>query len=687
MKKNLLLALLLLFSALGHALTSGSWYTISVNSKGIIIPEASVSNNVPLMIYTQTPVPSHMWQLTDNGDGTVSFMEGYMNSYLCYSVFLRAGTKITARSALTKRTYGAWVLKPVDGKADTYYISVPDGTLVIGVDSKEDGGRMTLVDPATASPELTQWTIREYSGKVSTSFDTDARDAIMNAFISHYYHTAVVGSVLGSGGWWGDAEMFETILDAFETTGDKTYQTYFQRLVSNFVSRNRTDWSYNQYNDDITWMVLACIRGYKYFNSSTYLNYAKNNFDKMYERALETGGALRWNQEKKNWYGSNSCINGPATVAACYLYEITGDAAYLDKAKSIYAFQRSKLFNATTGQVYDSGSWDSSWTTFTVGNQWASTYNQGTMLGAATKLYILTGEAKYKTDADRIWDYTRKNLCNSIGIIHVCQTATGDLCGFKGILMRYVRLYGQTFNHEDVMDWMAKNAWFAYQNANSKGIIWSKWLTKTTEDFKDGTNSFYNDAFGASTAVSVAFNAHINRRFIKDAYTSIGAEVFDDIKFMQISPNFDDDGVTPNTTRTIKGYICFKNVDFGSYAATKAKLRLYSSSNGGAYRLYADKISDATLIGTVDGLSLGWNSYEIPITETTGIHSIYAVPESIYATMFHTMQFDNTASGIESVASGADANGADAVYNIAGQRLAEPRSGISIVNGRKVVLK
>lgn len=687
MKKILLFALLILTSAMTYAVNSGSWYAITINGKGIIIPRASLVNNTQLEIWTQTNVPSQLWQCVDNGDGTISLKSGYLTNYLCRFGTVRAGARVTGRTEATKRNYGDWVLKPVEGKADTYKIATTGGKCVVGVSSKEDEAVLTLVDPAVTSAELTEWTFTEYTGYVPTSFDEQARDAVVDNYMAHYYHNAPVGHVLGNGGFWGDAEMFETILDAFETTGNKKYQTYITELIKNFTARKFTTWRYNSYNDDITWMVLACIRAYKFFDVSAYKTYAKKNFDLMYERAVQPGGSLRWKEGDDSHYGSNSCINCPATVAACYLYEMTGDESYLEKAKSVYAFQRAHLFNSATGQVYDSGSWNESWSTYTMGNAWASTYNQGTMLGAATKLYLLTGDEMYKRDADKVWEYTYNHLTNNFHIVHVCQTATGDLCGFKGILMRYVRLYGQTFDREDVFKWMEKNAWFALQNANSKGVIWSKWLTKTTENFKDGDKNFYNDAFGASTAVSVAFNAHVNRRFKKDAYSLIGAEVFDDIQFMQISDTMDDDNVTPNTTKANKGYICFKNVDFGSEGATNATLRLYSVGDGSGYELYVDRISPDKKIGTVQNVKKDWNSYDIEVTKTAGVHTLYAVPTGSYYTMFHNIIFSNSTNGISRTETSERMEAEPAVYNLAGQRLAKPQKGINIINGRKVVIK
>ncbi len=687
--RNIFFSLFLLLVVLPSAaatLEPGTWYAITIDGKGINIPNGATADRTALALWTQTNVPSQLWRYTVNDDGTATFQEGYMNYFLCYSAGTRReGTTIVARSEGTKSSYGNWLLSAVDAAAGTYRLTTTDGAYCVGVTAVADDAAVVLREAATAEAALTTWTFTPYDGEVPTYYNEVARDAIFDGFMGHYYHSTSSGYVLGAGGWWGDAEMIETILDTFETTGEKTYQTYAQRLITNFLTRNGADWTYNAYNDDITWMVLAAIRAYKYFGSAAYLSYAKDNYDKMYARALESDGALRWCEDSQYRSGSNSCINCPAVIAACYLYELTADAAYLDKAQSTYAFQRAHLYNASTGQVYDSGSWDAAATTFTVGNEWASTYNQGTMLGAATKLYRLTGDDQYRADAVNIYTYAYDNLTNSDKIINVCQTATGDLCGFKGILMRYVRLFAQTVGEEEPLRWMEKNAWYALQKANSAGVIWSKWLTKTPEDFMDGADDFSNDAFGASTAVSVAFNAHVNRLFTKDAYDYIYAQYFDDIQFMQLSATHDDDADSANTTAATDGYIAFTNVVFGSTSATAALLRAATTGATGSVHIYLDTISPAMLIGTVPVSATTWDTYTIDITPTTGTHTVYLVPAGDGGVQMRFLRFTNSSDGIQPLARQQERPAPQGTYNLLGQALPHTMKGINIVNGKKVV--
>ena len=127
-----------------------------------------------------------------------------------------------------------------------------------------------------------------------------------------------------------------------------------------------------------------------------------------------------------NEQGTNSCINGPAAVCACYLAIAQADDSYYEKAKKTYLAERATLFEMSngkpTGKVWDS--YDQGNKSY---NYWASTYNQGTCLGAAIMLYNHYGEQMFKDDADAIIKWSEAHMANSKGIIHVCQTVSGDL--------------------------------------------------------------------------------------------------------------------------------------------------------------------------------------------------------------------------------------------------------------------
>ena len=698
-KKFISLSVLLLsLVAVQAAPTVGKTYRIVISKKSMFVKDASLNPNDDVVLWTETDVPAQRWMLEKTTDGKYAFRNLYSKLYLAAKSTPAAGVTLVQNSGSVKSTTGAWNIKPVEGLTDVYTISAGDNEgLCIGIDqAAADGNQLKLVEPATVEKaNYVYCSIIE--DEVPTAFDAAVRDEMVQGFINqHYKKAADGGHILGKGGWWGDAEMFEVILDAFETTGDKKYQTYFRELYNNFLIRNNSDWTYDEFNDDITWMVLACIRAYKYFGDEEYLKVARFNFDNMYQRAAkQPHGTLIWKQSQPNPLSTNSCINGPAIVAACYLGEMTGEKEYYDKALSIYAGQRQLLFDAKTGQVYDSRAWNADGSIANEGfNSWASTYNQGTMLGAATMLYKYTGEKKYKQDADAVYRYTCNKLTNDKKIISVCQTINGDLCGFKGILMRYVRRYAEDLDRKLALQWIAKNAWHAYQNRmknRTHRVTWSAWLTKTAQNLRrqenGGITDVSDDPVGQSTAVSAAVNAHINGLYDKNASQQIGVEFFDEIQWLQLAEKSSDDD-TPETTVSSRdgAYIAFKHVDFGSNAVSKLLLRAKATASDAKIQVYVDNISSETLVAVSKGpLPTSWDNLVLDASKSlSGVHTVYIVLTKGVA--LQSFSAYSTPSGIHAstLQPRSDSN---YIYNLQGVRVSTPLKGIYIQNGRKFIVK
>jgi hypothetical protein len=456
--------------------------------------------------------------------------------------------------------------------------------------------------------------------------------------------------------------MMETILDAYETTGKQEYKTMFEEVYEHFVSYpagwgqsgNGQEWQWNEYNDDIAWAVLASVRACLMFgqhpNSNiNYLTIAKNNYDRMYSRALLPGGTLRWKETPAGNRGSNSCINGPAEVAACYLGVATGDESYFEKAKDLYAKQRQYLYEPATGKVFDSGSWNEAYTTFTVGNGWVSTYNQGTFLGAALMLYNHYGTEQYKNDAHKIVEWTRKDLCNARGVVRVCGSGD-DLQGFKGILMRYLRRYVVDLAVPEKVEWLQRNALHAYNNRNSKGIIWTAWWEKSAENFvfSDGYN-FANAPFGCSTAVSAAFNAPLSAALIiKNAFETIEAENFDYLKGVFVERTDDTTAVVSIPANNY--YTAYSNVDFGDEEATGMEFLVLAGRQAGrTIEIRLDSIS-GTLLGTltIPNAVSGWVTADCSIASVGGRRNIYLVYRGS-GFKIDNFRFTKAATGIENV--------------------------------------
>lgn len=629
---------LLFTAASALALESGQVVRIVNRSKTLSVQNSSLDANKPIEMWTETGTNSQRWTVLDTGRGTLQFVNVYTGYYLGIASTASKGSPMVQITKAQSATRGSWELVPVEGKENTYVLYMGTSRrLALSADATEtDGAPATLQIPADSVMSQMEWTVEVVEAQPNHLTEA-IRDDMMEKWKAHYYHKADVGYVIGKGGWWGDAEMFEVVLDALETTGDPQYATMFDNLYQNFCKRNGTDWNGNEYNDDIAWMCIACIRAYLLTGKVEYRTRAKSNFDKMYARANAYGdGTLVWKQGNT---GTNSCINGPAAVCACYLGIALNQKSYYDKAIYIYSGHRSKLFNINSsgvfnGHVYDSYSTEEN----KVSNTWASTYNQGTSLGAAVMLYNYTGNVQYKNDADAIMSWTAANHANSYGIVKVCQTVTGDLTGFKGILMRYVRRYAADLGHPEYYDWLAKNAYHAWNNRNSKGISMSAWLHKTTEDFNysDG-GSFATDGVGAFTALSAAFNAHLGVVDRHNAYTRIEAENFNFLRGTPVEEGDDEDGTRIAKKMKNLQYIGYRNVDFGSRFASDIRIRVNLLRQSASFKIYADDPTKGMLLATIDTSDVqttgSWAEAVVPLERPiSGVHDIYVVASGISGT-------------------------------------------------------
>jgi len=495
------------------------------SDKILSVENSSKSGNAVIRTYTRSNVNSQRWRAIDEGGGSFAFQNVYSGYYMSSSgsgVMQITGVNATAK----------WTLVPVEGEDNSCYLTNMAGKY-LRMSADIEGFPVTFMaksDNPYEKGEIWKFVKTE---DIPNTFTAEMRDEIMNNWKEKFYLPATfnptftsgsatpVGHVIESPGFWSVAENMEIILDAYETTKNDEYRDMYNEVFDNFKA-TQGNWQNNNFNDDLAWLILGMVRAHLLFGdqSRNYGALAKQYFDFVYNRALLTNseciaGLLRWQQ---GTHSTNSCVNGPMEVAACYVAIATGDDSYYTKAKNIYQLQRQYLTNLSTGggQVYDS--WNCNDNSY---NNWSSTYNQGTFLGAAVMLYQRYGDSDngtattYKSDAQKIVDFSMGTyFCDNNGIIKVC-TSGADLIGFKGILMRYVRKYFeeiQGVNVDKYKNWMMANALHAYNNRNSKGLTWTDWPNRSAEaDYypymNNGvvTNQIF-DAFGTGTVVSAAVN-------------------------------------------------------------------------------------------------------------------------------------------------------------------------------------
>ena len=617
-------------------ITNGATYTIVSAYNGKAITQTDLSTFYANCVVWNTDAMSDLarWTLKETGD-----------YYNITNVVSGKSIKITGKNSGDNMDLNGndnsdnyrWKLVPITSGtySGCYYIvsavkndnGEEEYAEIISDDDKKnkDGAQVRLWTKAkSVDYEPRQiWRIQK-SDAENSSFTEAMADKALEAFKNKYYvKNSTTGYDSLGGGFWGIAEVMEAMLDGYETTGKSIYRDMFQNTYKDFIARNGDYWSNNDFNDDIAWAVLDSVRAYLLFGDQSYLDIAKKNWDFMYKRGTEgrTDGMIRWSHENGRGDGTLSCINGPATVGACYLAIATGDDSYYTKAKRVFdAWRNSSLYvreGDDAGHVWDSA-----------GNAWRSTYNQGTFLGAAIMLYEKYGTQQYYDDACNVMANTVKNLCYN-NILKEENTNSGDLSGMRGILMRYMRKFIVDFNKGEYLSFFKDNARVAWMNSNSKGIMQCAWQGKASEDATW-------DSFAAYNAISLMANMPTYAENLqRDAYSNIEAEDLDYCKGL-ISEN---SGGTSGG-RSLGGvkngnYAAYYNIDFGETGASKLTFK-YSKSTEKEdakgtleFRLGSTTgplIAKASIENT--GTWQNWKEVTIDTARITGVQNVYIVFKS-----------------------------------------------------------
>lgn len=261
--------------------------------------------------------------------------------------------------------------------------------------------------------------------------------------------------------FWLTAHAWETIMDAYLRTGKTSvqYRQQIKDVYDGFIKQHGTDWTQNDYNDDIAWWIIACTRAYEITGETRYLTQAKAQFDWVYgtQRDLVNGGIWWKNNEHRE---KNSCVVQPMIISAANLARDLNDPSYRAKAESLYAWQRKTLVDAGTGKVYDNIKTDGSRSSY------SSTYNQGTWIGSA----VLLG---HLDDARKAADWTKANMCNSAGVFR--ESGQGDVGGFKLIGSRYITGLSRLPGQQAYAAWMDANATRVWENRRADGVMGYDW--------------------------------------------------------------------------------------------------------------------------------------------------------------------------------------------------------------------
>ncbi|MDB5328205.1 MAG: putative glycosyl hydrolase [Phycisphaerales bacterium] len=108
----------------------------------------------------------------------------------------------------------------------------------------------------------------------------------------------------------------------------------------------------DRYYDDNAWLVLDFLEGYELTGDKTLLKRARDTMKFILSGEDDKlGGGIYWHEQRKE--SKHTCINAPAAVCALRLYQITGEKSYLAIGQRLYDWTKAKLQDPADGLYAD----------------------------------------------------------------------------------------------------------------------------------------------------------------------------------------------------------------------------------------------------------------------------------------------------------------------------------------------
>jgi len=234
-------------------------------------------------------------------------------------------------------------------------------------------------------------------------------------------------------GYWTYAQILDAVLDGVERTGGKHFAGLIRALYEGQSARGFSSDHY----DEEAWLTLALMRAYDLTSDARYLTTAETIYKDVMTRWDTTccGTHLGGIWGDKNKTSKTTAANAGPALAGVRLAKRTGNSAYLDFAKKVYAFWWSDMVDQATFAIYDHLNTDGSPAAGTL------TSNHGLMMAVALELNTVTGEAHYLTEANGFGAYLSAHgtKTSSAGpLLDDGSPCTGDCTASKGIGYRYL---------------------------------------------------------------------------------------------------------------------------------------------------------------------------------------------------------------------------------------------------------
>lgn len=407
-----------------------------------------------------------------------------------------------------KSTPNPILLNAVKGAEQTLSIIVPTNERysISVVAINKAGIKSTAVSASatpffTTAPDLTPVFLKRadtmMSALVKLYLDGKARD-IWSSNYPHkdgFWDGAAV--IWGHGGAFSGYAAFKEAAEAYPAYKNKIATSYDTRLLTGIDKFRNTAAGMaeayavypgtgdERFYDDNIWVGIDMTDLYTLTKTPGYLTRAKIVWNFVLQGTdSKMGGGVYWKE-----YGNskNTCSSAPAAVLAAKLYLATNDATYLQSAKDLYAWTKSKLQDPSDYLYWDNVrlSDESNPNSPLIVSKEKYTYNSGQPMQAAALLYNITKDPAYLKDAQNIAQAAYRRWFvpfNSYTLGESFRILEPGHVWFQAIMFRgfielykidgnktYVRAYQKTLN----------NAWLSNARNKTTSLI--------NGDFRGGT--------------------------------------------------------------------------------------------------------------------------------------------------------------------------------------------------------
>lgn len=263
-----------------------------------------------------------------------------------------------------------------------------------------------------------------------------AQNAKTSAAILQTWYSQSSGLYASPSGWWNAANSITALANYARVTGDTSYNSV---LANTFAAAQKSHANFvNDYYDDQQWWALAWIDAYDVTGKAAYLSMAETIFANVAANGWDTttcGGGVWWSTTKTY---KNAIPNELFLELAAALANRTSGAAsagYLSWAHKEWAwFKASGMINAEN--LINDGLNSTNPSACTNNGRATWTYNQGVILGGLVELNHAEQDTTLPPQAEAIASAAISRLAVNGILTEPGNLSGGDGPQFKGIFMR-----------------------------------------------------------------------------------------------------------------------------------------------------------------------------------------------------------------------------------------------------------